>query len=41
MDEKKSILNFRYNLFLKNIIYAFASFYSIWKILQKSYFVRT
>ena len=41
MDINKPKLNFRYNLFLKNIVYSFAIFDNILQILQKSYFVRT
>ena len=41
MDLKKSKLNFRYNLFEKNIVHPFAIFNNILQILHKSYFVRT
>ena len=41
MDIKKCKLNFRYNLFEKNIVYAFTIFDNILQILHKSYFVRT
>ena len=41
MDIKKSKLNFQYNLFKQNIVYAFCIFYNILQILHKLYFVRT
>ena len=41
MDIKKSKLDFRYDLFWKNIFDAFAIFDNILRILHKSYFVRT
>ena len=37
MDIYKYKLNFWYDLFLRNIVYAFASFGDIWKMLHPSY----